>query len=58
MWGSSPESDRGYEIAKGYHRYFGDLMAWGCLIFFIVPALIGGAAFVAFIWWSAMATQS
>lgn len=48
MWKPSHESCRGYEHAKGVHRYFGDMMAWGCLVVLLFPVVVIGLAAVVF----------
>lgn len=57
MWGRSPESDRGYEHAKGVHRYYGNMMAVGCLIFLLFPVVVTGLAAV-FFWFLVAITGS
>lgn len=48
MWKPSHESDRGHEHAKGVHRYFGGMMAWGCLVVLLFPVVVIGLAAVVF----------
>lgn len=40
MWKPSHESDRGYQYAKGVHRYLNNLVGIGCLIVLLGPFVL------------------